>query len=132
MKERKGEVNVDREKERQRKRDREKERCTWQYQSLCSMMLACLCLACVLRPTNHEPCYGIGHICKWTIRGCASAVLRNCNMIELLHAKLIHTYAATQPPLCKHQGRASVSLSVFQICWSLLKKGRVLDSPDNM
>ena len=65
-------------------------------------------------------------------RGCASAVLRDCNMIELVHAKLTHTYAATRRPSGMHVGRASVSLSVFQICLSLLKKGRVLDSPVNM
>ena len=34
-----------------------------------------LCLACVLRPTNHEPVYGIRHIGERIIRGCASAVL---------------------------------------------------------
>jgi len=51
-------------------------------------------------------------------------------MIELVHAKLTQTYAATRRPSGMHVGRASVSLSVFQICLSLLKKGRVLDSPE--
>jgi len=53
-------------------------------------------------------------------------------MIELVHAKLTHTYAATRRPSGTHVGRAAVSLSVFQICLNLLKKGRVLDFPENM
>lgn len=82
--------------------------------------------------TIDEPVYGIRHIGERIIRGCASAVLCDCNMIELVHAKLTHTYAATRRPSGTHVGRAAVSLSVFQICLSLLKKGRVLDSPENM
>ena len=75
---------------------------------------------------------GIRHIGERIIRGCASAVLRDSNMIELVHAKVTHTYADTRRPSGMHVGRASVSLSVFQICLSLLKKGMVLDSPENM
>ena len=85
-----------------------------------------------LRPTNHEPAYGIRHIGERIIRGCASAVLHVCNMIDLVHAKLTHTYAATRRLSGMPVGRATVMLSVFQICWSLLKKGGVLDSPENM
>jgi len=59
------------------------------------------------RPTNHEPVYGIRHIGERINRGCASAVLRDCNMIELVHAKLTHTYAATRRPSGMHVGRAS-------------------------
>ena len=44
----------------------------------------------------------------------ASAVLRDCNMIELVHAKLTHTYAATRRLSGMHMGRASVMFSVFQ------------------
>jgi len=80
------------------------------------MMCTWLCLACDLRTTNHEPVYGIRHIGERIIRGCASAVLRDCNMIELVHAKLTHTYAATRRLIESgmHVGRASVMLSVFQ------------------
>ena len=53
-------------------------------------------------------------------------------MIELVHAKLTHTYATTRRLSGMHVGRATMMLSVFQICWSLLKKGGVLDSPKNM
>jgi len=80
----------------------------------------CLCIQLpllVLRPLS---------LCQQSlgrIRGCASAVSPHCNMIELLHAKLTHTYAATRRPSGTHVGRAAVSLSVFQICLSLLKKG---------
>ena len=49
-----------------------------------------------------------------------------------MHAKITHTYAATRRPSGMHVVRASVSLAVFQICLSLLKKVRVLDSPENM
>ena len=48
------------------------------------------------------------------IRGCACAVLRDCNIIELVHAKLTHTYAATRRLSGMHVGRASVMFSVFQ------------------
>jgi len=91
------------------------------------MMYVWLCLACVLRPTNHEPVYSIRHIGERIIRGCASAVLRDCNMIELVHAKLTHTYAATQRLSGMHVGRASVMLSVFQffrfVCASWRREG---------
>jgi len=83
-------------------------------------------LACDLRPTKHEPAYGIRHIGEQIIRGCASAVLRVCNMIELVHAKLTHTYAATRRLSGMPVGRATVMLSVLQICWILLQKGGVL------
>jgi len=75
------------------------------------------------------PQSGIRYIGERIIRGCASAVLRVCNMIELVHAKLTHTYAATRRLSGMPVGRATVMLSVFQICWSLLKKGGLLDSP---
>ena len=45
---------------------------------------------------------------------CTSAVLRDCNMIELVHAKSTHTYATTRRLSGMHVGRASVMLSVFQ------------------
>jgi len=96
-------------------------------------MCVWLCSACDLRPTNHEPVYGIRHIGERIIRGCASALLRDCNTIELVHAKLTHTYAmktqicnehthmqwthtyaATRRLSGMHVGRASVMLSVFQ------------------
>jgi len=48
------------------------------------------------------------------IRGCASAVLRDYNMIELVHAKLTHTYTATRRLSGMHVCCASVILSVFQ------------------
>jgi len=78
--------------------------------------------------------YGICHIGERIIRGCASALLRVCNMIELVHAKLTHIYAATRRLSGMHVGRATMILSVSQICWSLLKKGLrgVMDSPENM
>jgi len=76
--------------------------CTW------------LCLECDLRPTNHEPAFGIRHIGDRIIRECASAVLRVCNMIELVHAKLTHTYATTRRLSGMPVGRATVVLSVFQ------------------
>ena len=78
------------------------------------MMCVWLCLACHLRPTNHEPVFGIRHIGGQIMRGCACAVLRDCNMIELVHAKLTHTYAATRLLSGMHVGRASVMFSVFQ------------------
>ena len=78
------------------------------------MMCVWLCLACALRPTNHEPVYGICHIGERIIRGCASAVLRDCNMIELVHTKLTHIYAANRRQSGMHVGRASVMLSAFQ------------------
>jgi len=56
-------------------------------------------------------------------------------MVELVHAKLTHTYAATRRLSGMHVSRASVMLSVFQFFkffLSLLKKGGVLDSPGNM
>jgi len=48
------------------------------------------------------------------MRGCTSAVWRDCNMIELVHAKSTHTYATTRRLSGMHVGRASVMLSVFQ------------------
>ena len=42
----------------------------------------------------------IRHIGERIIRGCASAVLRVCNMIELVHAELTHTYAAIYTTHC--------------------------------
>jgi len=75
------------------------------------MMCVWLCLACHLWPTNHESVHGIRHIGERIMRGCASAVLRDCNMIELVHAKL---NAATRRLSGMHVGRASVILSVFQ------------------
>ena len=62
----------------------------------------------------HKKSEGIRHIGERMIRGCASAVFRDCNMIELVHAKLTHTYAATRRPSGMHVGCASVMLSVFQ------------------
>ena len=86
-------------------------------------------MACVLRPTNHEPVYGIRHIGERIIRGCASAVLRDCNMIELVHAKLTHTYAATRRPSGMHVGRASVSLSVFSDLFEPSEEGKGIGFP---
>jgi len=93
------------------------------------MMCVWLCLACVLRPNNHEPVYGIRHIGERIIRGCASAVLRDCNMIELVHAKLTHTYAATRRPSGMHVGRASVSLSVFSDLFEPPEEGKGIGFP---
>jgi len=100
---------------------------------LCCGMLPCVAVCWDLRcDINHEPVYGIRHIGERIIRGCASAVLRNCNMIELVYSKLTHTYAATRRPcLCTWAVLLWV-FQFFQICLSLLKKGRVLDSPENM
>jgi len=52
-----------------------------------------------------------------------------CIFAREAHAKLTHTYAATRRLSGMPVGRATVMLSVFQICWSLLKKGGLLDSP---
>jgi len=68
--------------------------------------------SCIAQPEMGV--YGIRHMGEQIIRGCASAVLRNCNIIELVHAKLTHTYAATRRPSGMHLGRAFVLLSVFQ------------------
>jgi len=48
-------------------------------------------------PATHQPwhVYDTLRIGE-QIRGCASAVLRVCNMIELVHAKSTHTYAAAR------------------------------------
>jgi len=88
-------------------------------------------------PLPHAQCGGIDieqpkKITPIIIRGCGSAVLSVCNMIELVHAKLTHTYAATRRLSGMPVSCATVMLSVFQICWSLLKKAGVLDSPENM
>ena len=92
-------------------------------------MCVWLCLACVLWPTNHEPVYGIRHIGEQIIRGCASAVLRDCNMIELVHAKLTHTYAATRRPSGMHVGHASVSLSDFSDLFEPPEEGKGIGFP---
>jgi len=84
------------------------------------------------------------------IRGCASAVLHVYNMIELVHAKWTHTYAMKTHICNEHThmqwrhtqaaarrlsgmpvGCATVTLSVFQNCLSLLKKGRCIIPPTN-
>ena len=65
------------------------------------------------------------------IRGCASTVLCDCNMIEIVYTKLTQTYTTTRQPSGMYVDGTSVSLSVFQICLSFLKKGRVLDYPEN-
>jgi len=80
------------------------------------MMCVWLCLArvCDLRPSNHEPVYGICHIGERIIRGCTSAVLRDYNMIELVYVKLTHTYATTRRLSGMHVVRASVMFPVFQ------------------
>jgi len=104
---------------------------TWQYESLCSVMRVWLCFACDLRPTNHDLVYDVLRI-GGRIRGCASAVLRVCNMIELVHAALTLTYAAARRLSGMSVGCATLSFSVFRICSSLLKKGGMLHSPDNL
>jgi len=79
------------------------------YRALC----LALYLACDLRPTNHEPVYGIRHIGE-RIRGCASAVLRVCNMIELVHAKLTHTYAAIYTTHCNTLQHTAIHCNTLQ------------------
>ena len=71
----------------------------------------------------------IRHIGERIIRGCASAVLRDCNMIELVHAKFTHTYAATRRPSGMHVGRASVSLSVFSDLFEPPEEGKGIGFP---
>jgi len=61
-----------------------------------------------------------------------SAIENTFFMIELAHAKLTHTYAVARRLSSMPVGCATVMLSVSQICWSLLKKEGVLDSPENM
>jgi len=61
-----------------------------------------------------------------------SAIENTFFMIELAHAKLTHTYAVARRLSGMPVGCATVMLSVSQICWSLLKKEGVLDSPENM
>ena len=57
---------------------------------------AWLLLACDLRPNDQDPVHDTLHIGE-RMRGCPSAaMLRICNMIELVHAKKTHTYAAAR------------------------------------
>jgi len=92
-------------------------------------MRACLCLVCDLRPTNHDPAYDTRHIGE-RIRGCVSAVVRVCNMIEVMYSKLKHTYADTRRLSGMPRGRWYVDafciifmFSVFRIRLSLLEVG---------
>ena len=50
-------------------------------------------------------------------------------MIELVHAKLTHTYAATRRPSGMHVGRASVSLSVFSDLFEPPEEGKGIGFP---
>ena len=45
-----------------------------------------------------------------------NTLLRVCNMIELVHAKLTHTYTTARRLSGMPVGCAMVMLSVFQIC----------------
>jgi len=60
--------------------------------------------------STHQPWTCLRHS---SYRGCASASLHDCNMIELVHAKWRHTYAATRRLSGMHVGSASVMLSIF-------------------
>jgi len=50
-------------------------------------------------------------------------------MIELVHAKFTHTYAATRRPSGMHVGRASVSLSVFSDLFEPPEEGKGIGFP---
>ena len=65
----------------------------------------------------------------WQIAQPLTAVLRDCNMIELVHAKLTHTYAATRRPSGTHVGRAVVSLSVFSDLFEPPEEGKGIGFP---
>jgi len=72
------------------------------YDTLDSTNLSMMfCDACMIVfgmwPAIHQPWHHLRPLrIGEQIRGCASAVLRVCNMIELVHAKLTHTYAAAR------------------------------------
>lgn len=53
-------------------------------------------------------------------------------MIELVHEKLTHTYDDVRRLSGVPRGLCYVMFSVFEICQNLLKKGGVLNSPENL